>query len=442
MDIKISIANKRPTVIGTPVIVCGNSDYTITFTFDSEWSTAAQKTARFVYVKAGTIKFQDVNFTGSTVAVPVLSGTTEVQVGVYAGDLRTTTPARIPCEYSILCPDAMEQFGTVDAVKLQDQIGDLSQLKTSDSASLVAAINWLYENGTIGGGGGGSVSASGMFVPRISADGTLSWTNDQGLPNPEPVNLRGPQGEKGADGTMTFEDLTDEQRESLRGPKGETGPAGPQGEAGPQGPKGADGTMTFEDLTDEQRESLRGPQGETGPQGEKGETGPAGPQGEKGADGTMTFEDLTDEQRESLRGPQGETGPQGEKGETGAQGPKGDTGPQGPKGDTGATGPQGPQGQKGNTGAQGPEGPQGPKGETGPQGPEGPQGPKGDTGPQGPAPVKGTDYFTAADRAAIVEDVKSDLTAYIPAILTSDFYGDELPAAGTKGRIFFKKVTE
>ena len=31
---------------------------------------------------------------------------------------------------------------------------------------------------------------------------------------------------------------------------------------------------------------------------------------------------------------------------------------------------------------------------------------------------------------------------YIPAILTSDFYGDELPAAGTPGRIFFKKVTE
>jgi hypothetical protein len=31
--------------------------------------------------------------------------------------------------------------------------------------------------------------------------------------------------------------------------------------------------------------------------------------------------------------------------------------------------------------------------------------------------------------------------AYIPAILTSDFYGDELPAAGTPGRIFFKKVS-
>ena len=295
MDIKINIVDKRPAVIGTPVIVCGNSDYSIEFTFDSEWSSATAKTARFVYVKAGTIKFQDVQLTGNTVAVPVLAGIREVMVGVYAGDLRTTTPARIPCEYSILCPDAQEQIGAVDAVKLQDQIGDLSQLKTTDSGSLVAAVNWLYENGTIGGGG--SVSASGMFVPHISADGTLSWTNDQGLPNPEPVNLRGPEGPKGADGTMTFEDLTDEQREALRGPKGDPGDP-----------------LTFEDLTPEQRESLRGPKGEPGdpltfedltPEQVEALRGPEGP---KGADGTMTFEDLTDAQRESLRGPAGTDG--------------------------------------------------------------------------------------------------------------------------------------
>ena len=342
MDIKINIVDKRPAVIGTPVIVCGNSDYSIEFTFDSEWSSATAKTARFVYVKAGTIKFQDVQLTGNTVAVPVLAGIREVMVGVYAGDLRTTTPARIPCEYSILCPDAQEQIGAVDAVKLQDQIGDLSQLKTTDSGSLVAAVNWLYENGTIGGGG--SVSASGMFVPHISADGTLSWTNDQGLPNPEPVNLRGPEGPKGADGTMTFEDLTDEQREALRGPKGDPGDpltfedlTEEQREA-LRGPKGADGTMTFEDLTEEQRESLRGPKGDPGDpltfedltpeqreslRGPKGEPGDPltfedltpeqvealrGPEGPKGADGTMTFEDLTDAQRESLRGPAGTDG--------------------------------------------------------------------------------------------------------------------------------------
>lgn len=35
------------------------------------------------------------------------------------------------------------------------------------------------------------------YTPAVSADGTLSWTNDKGLDNPEPVNIRGPKGEDG-----------------------------------------------------------------------------------------------------------------------------------------------------------------------------------------------------------------------------------------------------
>ena len=320
MIIKINIADKRPTVIGSPVIVCGNSDYSIEFAFDAEWANASAKTARFVYVKSGAVKYQDVEFTGNTAPVPVLAGIKEVQVGVYAGELRTTTPARIPCEFSILCSGGSEQIGATERAELQDQIGNLEDLRTRDKDNLVDAINWVFANG------GGSAS-SGLYTPHVAEDGTLSWTNDKGLDNPEPVNIMGPAGPKGADGTMVFADLTDEQKESLKGEKGETGPAGPQGEAGPVGPQG--------------------PQGETGPAGPQGETGPAGPtgpQGEKGADGTMTFADLTTEQKESLKGEKGETGPagpQGEKGETGPAGPQGPEGPQGPQGEKGADGKSG-----------------------------------------------------------------------------------------------------
>lgn len=38
------------------------------------------------------------------------------------------------------------------------------------------------------------------FIPSVSADGTLSWSNNGGLPNPDPVNIRGPQGEQGIQG--------------------------------------------------------------------------------------------------------------------------------------------------------------------------------------------------------------------------------------------------
>lgn len=33
------------------------------------------------------------------------------------------------------------------------------------------------------------------FIPQISEEGVLSWTNDGGYPNPAPVNIKGPQGE-------------------------------------------------------------------------------------------------------------------------------------------------------------------------------------------------------------------------------------------------------
>lgn len=112
----------------------------------------------------------------------------------------------------------------------------------------------------------------------------------------------------------------------------------------------------------------------------KGETGPQGPQGEKGADGTMTFEDLTPEQKASLKGDKGD------------------------KGDTGAAGPQGEPGSKGDKGDPGPKGDKGDTGETGAQGIQGLQ---GEPGTNGTTPVKGVDYWTAADQTSIINQLKT-----------------------------------
>lgn len=37
------------------------------------------------------------------------------------------------------------------------------------------------------------------FYPEVSEDGVLSWTNDRGLPNPEPVNIKGSPGKDGTE---------------------------------------------------------------------------------------------------------------------------------------------------------------------------------------------------------------------------------------------------
>lgn len=103
MVIHVRVISKQAAVEGSPVIICGNSDYSVQFEFDEEWDNAALKTARFVYDQSGILTYEDVVFTGNIVQVPVLNLVKEVYVGVYAGDIQTTTAARILCDYSIRC---------------------------------------------------------------------------------------------------------------------------------------------------------------------------------------------------------------------------------------------------------------------------------------------------------------------------------------------------
>ena len=84
------------------LIVCGNSDYQVQFTFDSEWSAHTKKTARFIWVG----QYVDVEFEGDVCPVPIIQSAEQLLVGVYAGELSTTTPASIDCKKSILCEGA------------------------------------------------------------------------------------------------------------------------------------------------------------------------------------------------------------------------------------------------------------------------------------------------------------------------------------------------
>ena len=83
-------------------------------------------------------------------------------------------------------------------------------------------------------------------------------------------------------------------------------------------------------------------------------------------------------------------------------GAKGDKGEKGDKGDKGEQGIQGDKGDKGDTGAQGIQGEKGEKGDTGAQ---------GEPGADGYTPVKGVDYFTAADKAEIAAAFSADIGA-------------------------------
>ena len=243
---------------------------------------------------------------------------------------------------------------------------------------------------------------------------------------------RGRQGEKGEKGETGATGATGPKGDT--GPKGETGPRGPQGLQGIQGEPGKGLTIsgyyaTAQALAAAVTNPTAGDaygvgaaepydiyiyDGVTsawvnngplqGAKGEKGDKGDTGAQGEPGKDGRP--------------GAAGAPGTDGITPTIGANGNwflgRTDTGKpsRGEKGEQGVQGPQGERGEKGETGAAGaigPEGPQGPKGE------QGAKGEPGATGPQGPAghtPVKGTDYWTAADQMSMVNDVLAALPTW------------------------------
>ena len=122
------------------------------------------------------------------------------------------------------------------------------------------------------------------YTPYLSQDGTLSFTNNGSLPNPEPVNVRGPQGAgiRIAGIVSSEEYLPASAAEGDIWLVGESAPyegyslnAGQWIDLGP---------LTV------------GPAGPPGPQGEAGEPGPAGQDGSDGADGVspeVTVESIT-----------------------------------------------------------------------------------------------------------------------------------------------------
>ena len=101
--IQISVRDKIATQTDGTVIINGNSDYSIEFDFDAEWADLNNKIGIFAYNDAAAHKwaYQTVMFNGNTCTVPILRDIHCVYVGVTAGNVRVTTPAKVQCRLSI-----------------------------------------------------------------------------------------------------------------------------------------------------------------------------------------------------------------------------------------------------------------------------------------------------------------------------------------------------
>lgn len=145
-ELNVIVRGKIAQGVKGQYAVCENSDYTVKFDFDDDWRSQKYKTARFIW----NDKYEDVVFEGDECSLPIVSDTYCLKVGVFAGDLQTTTPAIIVMKKSILCGSATAEKPSEDVYsQIMALLNDLKELSGEE---LAAAIEKYLTEHPIGGG--------------------------------------------------------------------------------------------------------------------------------------------------------------------------------------------------------------------------------------------------------------------------------------------------
>lgn len=145
-ELNVIVKGKIAQGVKGQYAVCGNSDYVVKFDFDDEWNAQKYKTARFVW----NDKYEDVVFEGNECNMPIIMDAYKIKVGVFAGDLQTTTPAIIITKKSILCGSATAEKPSEDVYsQIMALLNDLKELSDEELAAAIA--KYFVENPVHGG---------------------------------------------------------------------------------------------------------------------------------------------------------------------------------------------------------------------------------------------------------------------------------------------------
>lgn len=161
-SIVIKVTDKVPELVSGPeYVVCDNSDYTVVWQLDEEWAQFEHRTMQVNY-KDGT--YERVLFTGDTCALPAIPVPGSVHVGLFAGDIHTTRPARLLAVRSATTDSGEERDpmsnGYAQAIQALDAKLDKNQGANNAGKAMVVDA----EGNVVPG------KAQGSSLPAMSAD--------------------------------------------------------------------------------------------------------------------------------------------------------------------------------------------------------------------------------------------------------------------------------
>ena len=224
---EINIKVRDKCAEGEGVVICNNSDYTVVWDLDGEWTPYDTKTMR-VNLADGT--YQDVVFTGDTATLPVLTASGWVSVGLYAGDLHTSRAARLLALSSVLTPGGSPAAPAEDVyAQIMAKLNELSTVSPEDIAKAVE--DYLAEHPAASA----SMRVEGGYI-QFSSDGK-TWENVIAL-----ADLKGAPGSPGSPGSPGKDGLTPHIGDNGNWYLGDTDTGKPaRGAPGAKGDPGKDG---------------------------------------------------------------------------------------------------------------------------------------------------------------------------------------------------------
>lgn len=161
--IVIKVVDKVPIVVSGPqYVVCDNSDYAVVWQLDEEWAQFEHRTMQVNY-KDGT--YERVLFTGNSCTLPAIPVKDWFCVGLFAGDIHTTRPARLLAVRSATTDSGEERDsmpnGYAQAIKALD--GKLDKNQGAENAGKTLVV------GDDGGVVPGEVKGSGSYTLPVAS---------------------------------------------------------------------------------------------------------------------------------------------------------------------------------------------------------------------------------------------------------------------------------
>lgn len=133
-EILITVRDKIAQLANRSVVVCDSTDYVAVFDFDEEWDAYPTRTAQFNF---GGLHVPVV-FDGAECPMPQVSEASVLRIGVYAGDLHTTTSALVPCLPSIRSGAGAPADPTDDVYnQIMAKLNDLGEISEEEIAAAV-----------------------------------------------------------------------------------------------------------------------------------------------------------------------------------------------------------------------------------------------------------------------------------------------------------------